>query len=410
MSDFQQLNKPPGVKGSASKPVFFQPRLSINQPNDTYEQQADHMADQVMRMPDPSVKQPGFFKPAISPLQRKCHECEEDDKKLHRKESSTGEAHADSQLGNYVSSLGSTGQSMSSTARQFFEPRFGYNFSNVKLHTDSVAAKSAQSINALAYTSGNNIVFNSGQYSPESDNGKKLIAHELTHVVQQGLTNQSIQRQMDPMDGGLPPGGLPSGGAGQEAQPTEPVAQAPGLPSGGAAQQAQPTDGGQQGAVQNGSSSSGSSGGGGGAGGPAPTGDCRVDVRATKISALGGLPVYHLFVILHNKTSGTETYYRGGPSSGGPSYGNITTMNGSYLPGTIDWEPSAPSLTVQDPVDCATTDTCFVRELRRIDGTATPYAPTGPNSNTVARTILNKCGITEGKPVYIAPGWGDPVL
>jgi hypothetical protein len=385
MSDFQHLNKPPGSKGPASKPVFFQPRLSINQPNDAYEQQADHMADQVMRMPDPSVKRPGFFKPAISPLQRKCHECEEDDKKLHRKESSTGEVHADSQLNNYVSSLGSTGQSMSSTARQFFEPRFGYNFSNVKLHTDSVAAKSAQSINALAYTSGNNIVFNSGQYSPESDHGKKLIAHELTHVVQQGLTNQSIQRQMDPLDGGLPPGGLPQ-------QP-----------------QAQPTDGGQQDGVQN-SSSSGSSGSGGGAGGPAPTGDCRVDVRATKISALGGLPVYHLFVILHNKTSGTETYYRGGPSSGGPSYGNITTMNGSYLPGTIDWEPSAPSLTVQDPVDCATTDACFVRELRRIDGTATPYAPTGPNSNTVARTILNKCGITEGKPVYIAPGWGDPVL
>ena len=69
--------------------------------------------------------------------------------------------------------------------RDFFEPRFGYDFSNVKIHTDAVAAKSARSINALAYTSGNNIVFNQNQYSPETDSGKKLLAHELTHVVQQ---------------------------------------------------------------------------------------------------------------------------------------------------------------------------------------------------------------------------------
>ncbi|WP_221269337.1 DUF4157 domain-containing protein [Mucilaginibacter sp. X5P1] len=383
----QQENNPLKSSSLFFKDHTVQAKLTINQPNDAHEQQADHMADQVMRMPDPSVKQPGFFKPAINPLQRKCHECEEDDKKLHRKESSTGEVHADSQLNSYVSSLGSTGQSMSSTARQFFEPRFGYNFSSVKLHTDSVAAKSAQSINALAYTSGNNIVFNTNQYSPESDSGKKLIAHELTHVVQQGLTNQSIQRQLDPLDGGLPPGGLPQ-------QP-----------------QAQPTDGGQQGAVKEGSSSSSSSGssGGGGGGGPVASGDCRVDVRATKIPALHGIPIYHLFVILHNKGTGEESYYRGGPAGSGP-FGNIVTMHGRYLPGTIDWEPSAPSVTAQDPVDCTTTDACLVRELARIDGTATPYAPTGPNSNTVARTILHNCGIPEVKPVWVAPGWGDPVL
>ena len=56
---------------------------------------------------------------------------------------------------------------------------------NVRIHTDSVAAKSAQSINALAYTSGNNIVFNSGQYAPGSESGQRLMAHELTHIVQQ---------------------------------------------------------------------------------------------------------------------------------------------------------------------------------------------------------------------------------
>lgn len=75
---------------------------------------------------------------------------------------------------------------MPAETKQFFEPKFGYDFSNVKVHIDSVAAKSAQSVNALAYTTGNNIVFDSGQYAPQTDTGKKLLAHELTHVVQQG--------------------------------------------------------------------------------------------------------------------------------------------------------------------------------------------------------------------------------
>ncbi|ULT44688.1 DUF4157 domain-containing protein [Niabella defluvii] len=55
----------------------------------------------------------------------------------------------------------------------------------MKIHTDSVAARSAQSINALAYTSGSNIVFNQNQYQPGTESGKRLLAHELTHVVQQ---------------------------------------------------------------------------------------------------------------------------------------------------------------------------------------------------------------------------------
>ena len=80
--------------------------------------------------------------------------------------------------------------------RNFYEPRFGYDFNNVKVHTDTVAAKSAQSINALAFTSGNNIVFNNGQYSPDTDSGKRLLGHELTHVVQQrgSVNRKKLQR------------------------------------------------------------------------------------------------------------------------------------------------------------------------------------------------------------------------
>ncbi|CAN5180822.1 hypothetical protein BH09BAC6_BH09BAC6_30940 [soil metagenome] len=185
------------VHSPGCKVPFFQPKLTINQPNDVYEQEADHMADKVMRMADPAAVQPGFFKPATNAVQRKCQACEEEEKHVHRKESNSAEVHSN-ELGNYVNSLGSSGQAMPESSRKFFEPRFGHDFSNVRLHTDSVAAKSAQSINALAYTTGNNIVFNSGQYSPESHSGKRLMAHELTHVVQQnsGVSPKLIQRSL----------------------------------------------------------------------------------------------------------------------------------------------------------------------------------------------------------------------
>jgi hypothetical protein len=70
----------------------------------------------------------------------------------------------------------------------------------VKIHTDADAAKSAQSINALAYTTGNNIVFNRGQYDPGTDNGKRLLSHELTHVIQQKGNNTQIQRTVSDAD------------------------------------------------------------------------------------------------------------------------------------------------------------------------------------------------------------------
>ena len=180
-------------------PATIQPKLSINTPGDAYEQEADAMADKVMRMQIPA-SQDSFFKPALSSIQRKCKGCEDEDKKLHRKESNGGETHGSNELESYVSSLRSSGQPLPDISRQFFEPRFGQDFSNVRIHTDSIAAKSAQSINALAYTTGNNIVFNEGQYAPGSDSGNRLMAHELTHVMQQGSTStgKSIQRQNIP--------------------------------------------------------------------------------------------------------------------------------------------------------------------------------------------------------------------
>ncbi len=163
------------------------------------------------------------------------------------------------------------------------------------------------------------------------------------------------------------------------------------------------------------SGSSGSGGGGGGGGGGAPVAGaaCKVDVRATHIGGiLSGLPIWHLFVVTTDG-AGTERYYRGGPggSGGAPApYGTIITNDGLYVAGTVDWSPGAPSTTVQSGAAACGHDACLAAELRRIDGTATPYAPTGPNSNTTASTILANCNIPRGKPVWIAPGWDDPAI
>ncbi len=178
--------------------IFFQPKLAINQAHDQYEREADTVAGKVMRMSDSDNY---FFRPApLSSIQRKFAECMEEEK-LQKKEINSTEADADNSFERYAGRLNSGGQSMSSEVRSYFEPRFGFDFSNVKIHNDSAAAKSAQSINALAYTSGSNIVFNENQYSPETDSGKKLLAHELTHVVQQD-NDQHVKRKIDPVKTG----------------------------------------------------------------------------------------------------------------------------------------------------------------------------------------------------------------
>ena len=84
--------------------------------------------------------------------------------------------------------LHSQGQSLDTDTRIFMESRFGHDFSQVRVHTDANAAESARAVKALAYTAGRNVVFGAGQYAPESELGKQLLAHELTHVVQQGGT------------------------------------------------------------------------------------------------------------------------------------------------------------------------------------------------------------------------------
>ena len=195
--------------------VRVQTKLAVSQPDDPHEREADRVAEQVMRMADPVV-QANHAGPTI---QRKCAPCgtggapcpacaEEEEKISSAKtwmqrqsdreasgegESAAAQNEAAPTVEGHVNSLGS-GTPLPLSVRGFFEPRFGRDFGDVRVHTGTRAAAAAKSVNALAYTVGSNIVFGDGQYSPATANGQRLVAHELTHVVQQSGAQQTVQR------------------------------------------------------------------------------------------------------------------------------------------------------------------------------------------------------------------------
>jgi hypothetical protein len=135
--------------------------------------------------------------PAQAPvLQRRCacgakreDECKEcKAKRVQRLPTDTDGAHGNSVPPIVDSVLHAPGRPLDAPTRDWFEGRFGRDFSDVRIHTDDEAARSARAVNALAYTSGPNIVFGAGQYTTGSDRARRLLAHELTHVVQQRTT------------------------------------------------------------------------------------------------------------------------------------------------------------------------------------------------------------------------------
>jgi hypothetical protein len=92
----------------------------------------------------------------------------------------------------------STGDPLSASARGFFEPRFGHDLSSVRVHTDGAAQRSARALRARAYTVGSDIFFGAGRYDPEGSSGRELLAHELTHVLQQAAGREAVQREGEP--------------------------------------------------------------------------------------------------------------------------------------------------------------------------------------------------------------------
>lgn len=171
-------------------PVTVQPKLTVSAADDVYEREADATADKVMRMTNESISPAG---PAPVVIQRKCAACEQEEHDIHRKETAASVPVRVS--GAVHQTLQSAGVPLDTGTRTFMETRFGHNFSGVQVHTNSLAGQSAADINARAYTHGRHIVFADGQYQPHTQAGKQLLAHELTHVVQQGATGTSnVQR------------------------------------------------------------------------------------------------------------------------------------------------------------------------------------------------------------------------
>ncbi len=154
-----------------SKQPIVQPKLELTQPGDRYEQEADRMADFVMRKQFDNAVMPSTTSVLLPVISRNM-------------DTSSGVA-IDTATENGINASRGGGQALPDSLRSQMESGFGADFSNVRLHTDSRAAQLSQNINAKAFTYGNDIYFNRGQYNPTSNSGQHLIAHELTHVVQQ---------------------------------------------------------------------------------------------------------------------------------------------------------------------------------------------------------------------------------
>ena len=187
---------------------MIQAKLKISSPGDKHEQEADRVADEVMRMPgaQPNAKR-GTTVGDLG-IQRMCGECEdelhrqpiEEDEELQTKEIPGQSPHATTEVREQVAAMSGGGNPLAGSVRQFFEPRFGHDFSNVRVHTDSRASAAARDINARAFTRGTDVFFGRGEYSPDTSRGRHLLAHELAHTIQQSTKqNSHLARTSEPV-------------------------------------------------------------------------------------------------------------------------------------------------------------------------------------------------------------------
>ncbi len=219
-----------------------QAKLTIGQPGDQYEQEADAMADQVVQKMAAGRNQPvqrmcadcakeqeqgitpklqakSIFESNEEPVQRKCAKCEAESAREEQGEqpaiqtrispmlqtSRSEEGAASSDLESRLSSTKGGGSPLPDQTRSSMESSFGADFSGVRVHTNAGSVKMNQELGAQAFTHGSDIYFNSGKYSPGSTEGQRLLGHELTHVVQQGgghaghmqQKEKSIQREAE---------------------------------------------------------------------------------------------------------------------------------------------------------------------------------------------------------------------
>jgi hypothetical protein len=219
----------PNCRGETRVATNLQPKLTVNEPGDAFEQEADRVADQVMRMADPNP--PADPLPSAKP---------DSTQRLQRR---TTDPHRPATAPPIVHEvLRSPGQPLDASTRAFMERRFGRDFGDVQVHVGGKADQSARAVRALAYTVGRDIVFGAGNYKTSTTEGKRLLAHELTHTMQQSggtstgtaigfsrnsvaptVQSQSVRvaRQDGGADAGVPDAGESLPGSVADPEPTD---------------------------------------------------------------------------------------------------------------------------------------------------------------------------------------------
>ncbi len=228
---FSKSNENSASKGNRSS--FFQAKLSIGQPNDHYEKEADAMASAVVN--NTKSNAPAVQQGSISSIQRyatpledektstnderikldkeiqekpevqaKCAECEKEEKEIVGQSAiqtkSDGGGTASPQLSAKIENASGKGNRLPGNVLNEMNHSFGKDFNNVNIHANSEAAAMNKELGAKAFTHGNDIYFNSGKYDEDTAEGKQLLAHELTHVVQQGYAPEKKHVQRDLLD------------------------------------------------------------------------------------------------------------------------------------------------------------------------------------------------------------------
>ena len=225
MSHFSSKSKTSRGHASQNQPdQFFQAKLTVGQPGDQYEQEADAMADKVVqeKAQDDTIQaqaenkiQAQSIAERVTPLVQRRSDDQKvqangDEEEQLSMEAEEGESEEAVQMKQQASAdppvgfeqqlnQNSGGEAMDQETLSGMEQSFGADFNEVRVHTDSQAVQMSQAIGAHAFTHGNDIYFNDNQYNPKEDSGQHLLAHELTHTIQQGsspaIQNSTIQKE-----------------------------------------------------------------------------------------------------------------------------------------------------------------------------------------------------------------------
>lgn len=182
----------PPVQRKASATSAVQPKMKVSKPGDSLEKEADNTADKVMRMSTEQVQ-----RSATEQVQRTTAE------QVQRFGAGTPPTThvTDSQ----IRGAATGGETLGTDVRSFMEPRLGVDFSSVRIHADDSAARLSSQLSARAFTYGNHVFFGRDQYQPGTDDGRRLLAHELTHTVQQGASVQRAEAPAITTSGSSPP-------------------------------------------------------------------------------------------------------------------------------------------------------------------------------------------------------------